>query len=129
MNGATVDLLTDLEVLSMIKEDDKLCIRDGHMAIEKRSHPIKTAVRRWVNNDSRKITIMYINTLITQSLQFCSENRDKVWIIHEFCKHLTNSLEGLANIKKTYSNDSAIVARLNVIGYILIEEIGKIKEY
>ena len=132
MNGTTSDLFTDLEVLSMIKEEDKLCIRDGHITIERRSHPLKTAVRRWANNDSRRLTIMHINTLITQSLQICSENRndsEKIWTIEQFCKHFTNSLEGLSNLKKTYINDSAIVARLNVISAMLIEEIGKIKEY
>ena len=132
MNGTTIDLFTDLEVLSMIKEEDKLCIRDGHITIEKKAHPIKTAIRRWTNNDSRKITIMHINTLITQSLQICSENRndsEKIWTIEQFCKHFTNSLDGLSNLKKTYIDDSAIVARLNVVSAMLIEEIGKIKEY
>ena len=132
MNGTTADLFTDLEVLSMIKEEDKLCIRDGHITIEQRSHPMKIAVRRWANNDSRRLTIMHINTLITQSLQICSENRndsEKSWTIEQFCKHFTNSLDGLSNLKKTYIDDSAIVARLNVISAMLIEEIGKIKEY
>ena len=132
MNGTTLDLFTDLEVLSMIKEEDKLCIRDGHITIEKKAHPIKTAVRRWAYNDSRRLTIMHINTLITQSLQICSENRndiEKLWIIEQFCKHFTYTLEGLSNLKKTYIDDSAIVARLNVICAMLIEEIEKIKEY
>jgi len=132
MNGTTADLFTDLEVLSMIKEEDKLCVRDGHITIEQRSHPMKIAVRRWANNDSRKLTIMHINTLITQSLQICSETRndsDKMWTIEQFCKHFTNSLDGLSNLKKTYIDDSAIVARLNVISSMLVEEIGNIKGY
>lgn len=132
MNGTTVDLFTDLEVLSMIKEEDKICIRNGHITIEKRTHPIKTAFRRWVNNDSRRLTLMHINTLITESLQICSESRNdsgKIWSIEQFCKHFTNSLEGLTNLQKTYTDDSAIVARLNVIRSLLIEEICKIKEY
>jgi len=128
----TVDLFTDLEILSMIKENDKICIRDGHITIEKKTHPIKTAVRRWIYNDNRRFSIMQINVLITQSLQVCMESRnncEKTWIIDQFCKHFTNTIEGLANLKKTYSNDSSIVARLNVISSMLIEEIDKIKEY
>ena len=142
MNGAncftynscqtTADIFTDLEVLSMIKEYDKICIRDGHITIERKTHPIKTAVRRWANNDSRRLTIMQINNLISQSLQLCLEARndsEKIWTIDQFCKHFTNILDGLSNLKKTYTDDSAIVARLNVISAMLIEEIGKIKEY
>ena len=115
----------------MIKEDDKICIRDGHITIEKKSHPLKLAVRRWINNDSRRLMIMQVNTVITQSLQVCCETRndsEKIWATHQFCRHFTNTLEGLSNLKKTYIEDSAIVARLNVIIAILTEEIAKIEE-
>ena len=128
----TSDLFTDLEVLSMIKENDKICIRDGHITIEHKSHPIKTAMRRWINNDSRRLSIMQINSIITKSLQVCSESRndsEKFWVIEQFYNHFTNVIDGLSNLKKTYSDDSSIVARINVICAMLIQELCKIKRY
>ena len=123
----TIDLFTDLEVLGMLKQDDKLCIRDGRISIEKKSHPIKLAMRRWINNDGRRITIMQINTIINQSLQTCKENKNKPWITSQFHKHFKNVLVGLENMKITYKDDSAVVARLNVIGALLEEEIKEIE--
>lgn len=123
----TIDLFTDLEVLGMLKQDDKICIRDGRISIEKKSHPMKLAMRRWINNDGRRITIMQINTIINQSLQTCKESKDKPWITSQFYKHFKSVLLGLENIKITYKDDSAIVARLNVIGALLEEEIKEIE--
>ena len=101
------DLFTDLEVLAMIKEKDKLCVRDGQITIEKNSHPFKIAIRRWINNDSRRTMIMEINNVITLSLQACKESKqdsDKKWVVDQFCKHFKNIKEGLENLKKTYLN-------------------------
>lgn len=99
----TIDLFTDLEVLGMLKEDNKICVRDGHISIEKQSHPITQGLRRWVNNDSRRLTIMQINSIISQSLQVCKEARndsEKIWTISQFNKHFVNVLIGLCNLKK-----------------------------
>jgi hypothetical protein len=126
----TIDLFTDLEVLSMLKEENKICIRDGRIAIEKQGHPISQALRRWIYNDSRRLSIMQINTVITQSLQACQDARnehDKDWVIQQFNKHFVNVLVGLGNLKKTYGDDSAVVARLNVMCSLLEQEIKKIK--
>ena len=126
------DLFTDLEVLSMIKEHDKLCLRDGHITIEQKSNPIKTAIRRWFHNDSRRIMIMEVNNIINSSLECYNKSlkdTEHEWIINQFIKHFTNVIDGLNKLKKTYFNDSSIVARLNVIIDILSQEITKQKDY
>ena len=125
------DLLTDLEVLSMIKEDDKICIRDGHIAIEQKGNKVQIAIRRYINHDSRRSMIMEVNRIITQSLQVCNEQRsdvDKQWAMEQFYKHFQNIIEGIQNLKKTYFSDSFIVARLNVTIEMLHEEIKKLNE-
>ena len=70
---------------------------------------------------------MQINSIINQSIQICKDSKDKKWIISQFFKHFTSVLNGLENMKKTYSEDSAIVARLNVISALLQEEIKEIE--
>jgi nucleoid-associated protein YejK len=124
------DLFTDLEVLSMIQQDDKLCVRDGRISIEKKSHPMTIALRRFFNNDNRRLTMMQINSIISQSLQACKDIRndpEKLWATEQFCNHFSNVLAGLKNLKMTYSDDSAVVARLNVISAMLLEEISTLK--
>lgn len=125
------DLFTDLEVLSMIKENDKICIRDGHIAIEQKGSKVQIAIRRYLNHDSRRSMIMEVNRIISQSLQVCNEQRDdqdKQWAMEQFHKHFQNIIEGIQNLKKTYFNDSFIVARLNVTIEMLQEEIKKLNE-
>ena len=122
------DLFTDLEVLSMVKENDKLCIRDGHITIEYNSHPYKIAVRRWYNNDNRRHMIMEINKIITTSIHECNECCKNIdcknkWTIEQFSKHFKNIIHGLDHLKKTYFNDSSIIARLNVLKDIILQEI------
>ena len=127
----TSDLFTELEVLSMIQEDDKLCIRDGHISIEKRNHPFKVAIRRFFNNDGRRLTLMQINSIISKALHTCSEVRndpDGSWKLEQFSILFRNVIVGLENLKKTYSDDSAIVARLKVIIELLKVEVTKICE-
>ena len=124
------EVLTDLEVLSMIKEKDKLCIRDGHITIEQKTHPFKIAIRRWIKNDNRRTMIMEINNVISLSLQLCKdakENPEKKWTLGQFNKHFKKVIEGLENLKKTYFNDSNVVARLTILNEILKEEINQLE--
>ena len=125
------DIFTDLEVISMIKENDKLCIRDGHIKVEVKSNPRLIAVRRWINNDSRRSTLMEINNTIQNALQICKESfndNEKLWTVEQFKKHFTNVIVGLNNLKKTYHEDSYIIARIIVLNNMLEEEIRKINE-
>lgn len=123
------DLFTDLQILSMIKEDDKLCVRDGHIAIEQRTHPVKIAVRRWYHNDSRRTMIMEINKIVSQSLSTCKDlqnDTEKQWHLEQFKKHFSNIKLGLDNLKRTYHDDATIVARLDVLNDMLEEEVNKL---
>jgi len=123
------DLFTDLEVLSMIKENDKICVREGHIAIEQKSHPAKIALRRWYHHDSRRTMIMEINKIITQSLSTCKElqnEKEKTWTLEQFKKHFSGIKNGLLNLQRTYHDDATIVARLNVLNDMLEEEVKKL---
>ena len=70
---------------------------------------------------------MQINAIISQSLQESKESREKNWVITQFRRHFKNVMEGLKNMKKTYMEDSSVVARLTVICALLEEEIKEIE--
>jgi len=133
-------IFTELEILSMLKDGDKLSMRNGIMTIEKKTHPIKTAVRRWINNDNRHSTLMEIDNIISDAMKMYREHRidndditnlcsiddtSNIWITQQFCEQFRNCIEGLQNLKKTYNDDSAVVAKLNIICKILDEECRK----
>jgi hypothetical protein len=118
------DVFTELEILSMVEENDKICIRDGKIAIERKGHPITVAVRRWLHNDSRKGMITEVGNIINRAISMSKESHDD-WVKFQFYAHFKKVIKGLDNIKKTYFDDSSVVARLNVIIMMLDEIIKK----
>lgn len=131
--SSLTDVLTDLEILSMVHENEKFCCRDGKISIETKGHPIRVALRRWLNNDSRKSMLLEINNIINRAISMSKESTDE-WVQTQFLFHFKRVIGGLENIKKTYFDDSTVVARLNVIISMLEEIIKKMssivsKEY
>lgn len=118
------DVFTELEILSMVGENDKICIRDGRIAIERKGHPITVAVRRWLHNDSRKGMITEVGNIINRAISMSKEANDD-WVKFQFYVHFKKVVDGLDNIKKTYFDDSSVVARLNVVIMMLDEIIKK----
>lgn len=105
------EILTCLKIVSMIREGQKVSVRDGVLRLEYSSSGIWSAVKRWLFNDSRHVTLTYIQNIILNAM-------DKR--VHE--RYIEESLQGLNALKVTYSNDVTVVARLTVL-----EE--KIQEY
>ena len=122
--SSMTDVFTELEILSMVEETDKICIRDGKIAIERKGHPITIAVRRWIHNDSRKGMITEVGNIINRAISMSKEAHDD-WVKFQFFVHFKKVLDGLGNIKKTYFDDSSVIARLNVIIMMLDEIIKK----
>jgi hypothetical protein len=61
-------LLTSLKVISMIKEGQKVCVRNGHLTLETQSTGVITSLRRWINKDSRQTTVHYIKSVIQNAV-------------------------------------------------------------
>lgn len=105
------EILTCLKIISMIREGQKLSVRNGVLHLEMYSSGLWSALKRRFFNDSRHITMTYVQNIILNAL-------DKEVRV----KYLNESLNGLNALKVTYSDDVTVVARLTVL-----EE--KIQEY
>lgn len=105
------EILTCLKIVSMIREGQKVSVRDGVLRIEYSSNGVWSAIKRWVFNDSRHVTMTYIQNIILNALDKKVANR-----------HLDAALHGMNALKVTYSGDVTVVARL-----IVLEE--KIQDY
>ena len=55
-------IITNLKIINVIQINEKLCIRKGHLQIDKDSNI--QHIKRWVNRDSRETTINFIKELI-----------------------------------------------------------------
>jgi hypothetical protein len=98
------ELLTCLKIISMIREGQKISVRDGVLQLDMSPPGVWTSIRRWLFNDSRHVTMIYIQNIILNAL----DRR-----VHP--KHLEETLHGLNALKVTYTEDVAIVAKLTVL--------------
>lgn len=118
------DLATDLKVMSMLKENGRLCIRNGHLSIEPQLYNKENvlltfgsyaslAVRRWWNQDNRHSALLKVQSILLKCQEMCSKlnNENEKHNLRELCK---NAALGLQNLQLTYEHDAAVNARLSV---------------
>ncbi len=104
-------ILTSLKVISMIKEGQKVRIRNGLLDLETKSTGFGAAVRRWIHNDTRQNTLLYIKNVVGHALELIkiSSQGDKLET------GLTECLAGLSALTVTYGDDMGTVAAIGVI--------------
>ena len=107
-------ILTSLKIISMIKEGQKVCVRNGLLSLEPKSTGIHVALRRWINNDSRQSTLAYIKNVVNNALNVCNILTESD-TIEKLVQALTESSNGLCNLIVTYESDIPIVATIQVM--------------
>jgi hypothetical protein len=114
------DYLIDLEIISQLKETDKLAIyrgKDNSLILIIDRNDYYNFIYRWYYNYNRNHCIKYIETLITQI------EKEKIQIIEnnnldnllELKTSLINSKIGFINLQITYSNDVINVAKIQLL--------------
>lgn len=101
------DINENLIILSKIKLNDKLYHNDNKIYIEDSYIP---SVTRWLRGSSRDDTNMFIKYILTQAffhLELLKKRNDteSIFLQNTLLNNLKNSVYGLKNLKKTYSND------------------------
>ncbi len=99
-------ILTSLKVISMIKEGQKVKVRDGLLSLEVHSTGIMTGVRRWINKDNRLTTLRYIRNTVIQAITL-NDIRVK--------GALKEAVNGLNCLSITYGDDAGVTAAIDVI--------------
>jgi hypothetical protein len=105
-------ILTSLRVISMIKEGQKVKVRNGLLDLEARSTGIRTAFHRWIHNDNRHTTVLYIKNVISNALEISEihpQKSEKLLLALEDCT------SGLSALSVTYGVDASVTATLQVI--------------
>jgi len=113
-------ILTSLRVISMIKEGQKVKVRNGLLDLEHKSTGFKVAISRWIHNDNRHTTILYVKNVLTNALEISRVHQQAS---EKIIKALENCSNGLNALAVTYGNDASITATLQVMQ----EKISEIK--
>jgi len=121
-------VLTSLRIISMIKEGQKVCVRNGILTLENQSTGLYTAIVRWINNDNRYTTIAYIKNVINNAMDItklhtCEQTLQKL------IEALKSSLIGLGCLEVTYEGDAAILATIQVMQDRIQSEITNLNSH
>jgi len=142
------NILLNLEILSRIKEHDKLSNQDKILEIDTR---MGQSLRRWFSGDSRCNTLTRIEEIANLTIQITNQlleaeyddsnktfneketllrsfetNKSQYFI--KFSKNMADAIQGLNNLKKTYEYDEAIKSRIDMVIDKLTCRLGKITE-
>jgi len=116
-------ILSELEVLSMIQESGKLCMKNGKISLE----PVNNnggihgftswsilAIKRRFFQDSREYALLAVQNLILRlelhmKIPMTTNERR---IIVQYCR---KAEMGLSNLQKTYKHDALCVATIEIV--------------
>lgn len=114
------NIITNLKIIGMVKNNGRLCVRKGGLALEPDDH--FQTVRRWFNKDSREITLMHVRNTISNAIKLLKSIKNgqvevqmKDWTISRIVEEMINCQDGLNNLKTTYATDAALVASIDVL--------------
>ena len=107
-------LLTSLKFISMIKEGQKVCVRNGHLSLEVQSTGVITSFRRWINRDNRQTTICYIKSVVHNALSVTKTHNNEM-SVYKVVKGLEESVTGINSLTVTYTDDATVSATLQVL--------------
>ena len=129
--------ILNLKIISKIKENDKL--NSNNKIIEINQPHLLQGIKRWYLNEGRNVTIEKLNQICENTFQITDEllvnerlnnvnsaintnsnkhttlDENNNQIFQSFIYEMTNSLLGLENLKKTYSNDILISSQLDLL--------------
>ena len=147
INEKTIDTnILNLKIISQIKENDKLCANKNIITIDKPN--IVQSFSRWYNREGRMLTIEKLNNICTITFmiteKLLKEEKDKKennkelknidlddtnnQIFQSLVHEMTNSLKGLTNLKKTYSQDILISSQIDLLINKMTNRIEKINK-
>ncbi len=110
-----MDLMTNLKLISHLKENDKLTHTEEKMEIDTRYY--LQGIRRWLGGDSREETIKYIDKIIRSadliSDKFIkSKSDDDKYNLKLLTEDLIACRNGLNNLKITYNEDKLFISTI-----------------
>jgi len=132
--------ILNLKIISKIKENDKLLANKSLLEID--SPHLFQSVNRWYNKENRNITIEKLNNILEGTFKITKillekEKSDKEEISLEdnnsqifqtLILEMKNSLVGLENLKKTYSEDILVSSQLDLLISKLSSRIEKMSK-
>lgn len=123
-------ILINLKILSKIPKNGRICKSfNGIIALDQES--ITQSIRRFFRSDSRNQSILEINSIIQETIDYVyhilrSKTISEEYLDSDEYRHNVDDLEmlqrelnlaktGIENLKFTYENDQTIISKIDII--------------
>lgn len=133
MSEETIDrVLHDLKVIAAIRDNDKIYTQNGMLNLDHGGY--MSSVNRYIKGEGRNKGILAINNVLSDAFaitdtnfrkiesHFSVENREtmvqNMKSYHMICKirrNVSDCLIGFKNLRATYSEDTSVTARIDVM--------------
>jgi hypothetical protein len=115
-NLSLEDIFVNLSLISKIESGDKIILNDKHINIDSSYFQFFT---RWINGSGRNETIQFISMILNKAFEhndrLIGESTDaSAQLLFRLNSDLKNSINGLNNLKQTYSMDKLIQSEIDV---------------
>jgi len=112
--------IASLKIIGMVPKNGKLCIRKGQLCLD--STVKAQGLLRFLNGDSRDMTLMHAKNTINHAVKITRalmttpiKDEINMWTIRRIHDEMEGCESGLQNLKTTYTNDSMMIANLDVL--------------
>jgi hypothetical protein len=110
------EVFININLISKIEPNYKLFINNKFINIDT---SYVQSISRWFFGNDRKTTILFVNLVINKSFEYCdkllnTKNIDTK-LLFRITSDIKNSINGLLNLKHTYSSDKLVQAEIDVI--------------
>jgi len=111
------DIFVNLRLISKIEVGDKLIRIEKHVNID---NSYFQSITRWFNGSNRKESINFINLVLNKSFELndkilSNKTEESAQILLRLNNDMKNALNGLFNLKQTYSTDKLIQSEIDVM--------------
>ena len=111
------DIFVNLRLISKIEVGNKLIQTDKHVNID---NSYFQSITRWFKGNNRKDSMLFINVILTKSFELNDKllhekSEESAQILLRLNNDLKNSLNGLINLKQTYSSDKLVQSEIDVM--------------
>lgn len=113
MDGAFIELLTQLKIIGMIRQHERFSTKGQMIRIE--SEGKLQPLWRWLFGEDRENNMHHLQTIIDRAIGMLGVKKSNEVAITQLVSEMVKAKQGLDNLKITYEDDSVIKAKLELM--------------
>lgn len=140
--------IANLKIMGMLQKNDKIRVHKGQISIDRSENamvPFSQALRRWINRDSRDVTLIHLRNTVGNAIRVARalaasssaaassglslspggsspmmatmkpSGEMRGWTLQRLIEEMHAAEMGLQNLRATYNEDSSFMAAIDVL--------------